>query len=453
MSRSQVPGSIGKLVSSMLETKPISGSLKTKGVKTVTYSLALLLLAWLLLTLFYPPKSQSENLLSPELRELDESLKIARETIDPFVREDFIQREAQRFEKTTDDYKKLMSIRKRSGDILPNTPDGDSLGDWVRWYFDELTPEQRLSVAWDTGLGGIGKAASFAIVFAGFLFLLRLPFRLPWRARQAKHQAWQVVYAAYGQKVSGARIAALEDLRAWRESLASLTLEKEAVLSEINLTDADLTDAKLSHTDLSDAILSGAILSGADLSHAILIDADLSHADLSNAILSGARLSSAILCDAILCGATLSHTIFSRADLCCADLCYTDFKGADLNDAILCDAIFSHAILYGANLSGADLCCADLSGADLSSANLSGANLQEAILLASNLSKSKGLSRDQLTGVNPPLLCAAKLPDGMEDLSDRDCDRLPQALMDRYPDNFKTLDEAKEYMESIQNLK
>ncbi|WP_179228316.1 pentapeptide repeat-containing protein [Leptolyngbya ohadii] len=340
-----------------------------------------------------------------------------------------------------------MSIRKRDGDVLPNTPDGDSLGGWVRWYFDELTPEQRLSVAWSTGLWGIGNVATFAIVFAVLLFLLESPKR----SRQAKYQAWQVVYAAYGQKVSGARIAALEDLRARGESLASLTLEKEAVLSEINLTNADLTDANLSHTDLSDAILCGARLIGANLSSAILIDADLSRTNFSDAILCNARLSSAILCDAVLCGATLSHAIFSRADLCCADLCYTDLSNADLNGAILCDAILSHAILIDADLSSADLNGADLSGTDLSGANLSSANFQEAILLASNLSKSKALSREQLTGFNPPLLCAANLPDGMEDLSDRDCDRLPQVLMDRYPDNFTTLDEAKEYMENTPN--
>ncbi|MEP0914610.1 pentapeptide repeat-containing protein [Leptolyngbya sp. FACHB-711] len=438
-----------KIVSSMLETRLSSGFLRIKGLKVVTSFLALLLLTWLLLTLFYPPKSKPGSPLSPELKELDESLKIARETTDPFIREDFIQREAKRFGKTTDDYKKLMSIRKRDGDILPNAPYGDSLGDWVRWYFDELIPEQRLSVAWGTGLWGIGKVATFAIVFAVLLFLLESPKR----SRQAKYQAWQVVYAAYGQKVSGARIAALEDLRARGESLSSLTLEKEAVLSEINLTDADLTDANLSHTDLSDAILCGARLIGANLSGAILIDADLSRTNLSDAILCNARLSSAILCDAILCGATLSHAILSRADLCCADLCYTDLSGTDLNGAIFCDAILSHAILNDADLSSADLSGVDLSGTDLSGANLSGVNFQEAILLALNLSKSKELSRDQLTGLNPPLLCAANLPDGMKDLSNRDCDRLPQVLMDRYPDNFKTLDEAREYMKNVQNLK
>jgi len=148
--------------------------------------------------------------------------------------------------------------------------------------------------------------------------------------RKAKHyQAWQVVVAAQGQRISGGRIEALEDLNSDGISLMGVDISK-AYLPMLNLEDADLTGANLA----------GAIFWDANLAGAYLTDANLAEANLSGANLAGATL----------------------------------FR-ANLMEAKLYSAILSKANLTGANLSGAKLGSANLTGANFDKANLRGAFL------------------------------------------------------------------------------
>ena len=95
-----------------------------------------------------------------------------------------------------------------------------------------------------------------------------------------------------------------------------------------------------------------------------------------------------------------------------------------------------------------------LRSVDFYKATLNNINLNGTILLNSELNKSKGLDLVQFTGTNPPLLCATSLPSNMKHLSgDRDCDRLPEVLQKKYPDRFKTLEKAKQYVESAQKAR
>ena len=221
---------------------------------------------------------------SRELKELDQSIKAAHTKTDLFVRERFVQQEAKRLGLTSDDYRKLFAIRKKDSDILPDAPAG--LPSKAMWFYQDLSRWQRLLLVWNGGKWLLGGLPNLTILFVGVRFLMEIPRR----EKEAKYQAWQVVHTAYGQRVSGARIAALEDLNDQGEFLGGLTLEDEANLSDIRLRGAKLRDAKLFRADLR-----GAYLEGADLRGAYLEGADLRGANLTNSTLESTVLTSAIL--------------------------------------------------------------------------------------------------------------------------------------------------------------
>ena len=148
--------------------------------------------------------------------------------------------------------------------------------------------------------------------------------------------------------------------------------------------------------------------------------ADLSGADLINANLSGTDLSSANLSGADLINANLSGTNLSGANLR-----YANLSGVNLRYANL-----SSANLKYANLSDADLNCTLLSDANLSDANLSGA-----LLFFVNSREVQNLEPLQLQAQHKPFLCNVALPSYSHQPKvnpNRDCDRIPQLLSDRY---------------------
>ncbi|MBD3887380.1 pentapeptide repeat-containing protein [Phormidium tenue FACHB-886] len=174
-----------------------------------------------------------------------------------------------------------------------------------------------------------------------------------------------------------------------------------------------------------------------------LISADLDGADLDGANLTNADLTDAKLRDASLNGANLTN-----ASLTGAYFYDADFTNANLTNANLTNASLTGADLTGADLTDADLTDANLYTTDINGANPRSANFKGAILLATDLSDSTELEQLQLTNSeNSPLLCNTKLPAELKHLADRDCDRLPQVFLERYPNFFKNLEEAKKYVE------
>jgi hypothetical protein len=155
---------------------------------------------------------------------------------------------------------------------------------------------------------------------------------------------------------------------------------------------------------------------------------------------------------------SLADRIFSReanlssANLPNADLSNAQFPIANLSSANLHSANLSSANLFQANLSGAILSGSDLSDSDLSSANLSSAYLgiadfDGAVLAVTDLRNATDLTPEQLTGDNPPYLCNVALPTNITNIDPkRDCDRLPQVLIDRY--NW-TKEEAEQEVQTI----
>lgn len=205
---------------------------------------------------------------------------------------------------------------------------------------------------------------------------------------------------------------------------------------------------------LTHAYLRGTNLRGADLSHAYLLNADICYADLRGASLTHALLARALFGHTDLSGADLSHANLGGAISDSANL-----RRADLNCAQFMSAQLISADFRGANLSGADLRFAKLQDADLTDANLISVDLEDAklsraILLRVDLSslrpgivRPSTLTQEQLEGEDPPLLCKVKLPYGIEVDPNRDCKNLPKVLLERYPEEFKTLEEAQAYVD------
>ncbi len=105
--------------------------------------------------------------------------------------------------------------------------------------------------------------------------------------------------------------------------------------------------------------------------------------------------------------------------------------------------------LVAADLSSADLRSANLRDANLSSAFLRYADLRYALFLATDLRTTKELTKKQLEGENPPVICNSPLPEGIEieGGKDRDCDKLAAILHERYSWEFSSLEEAEQYLE------
>lgn len=233
----------------------------------------------------------------------------------------------------------------------------------------------------------------------------------------------------------------------------------KADLQGADLISAHLNGAHLTNTELSHAHLSGADLSGAHLNDACLTSADLSDANLSRANLSGANLSGARLSGADLSGANLSRVNLSGAHLSSANLSNANLSNANLSRADLSRTRLNRANLSGANLSHAHLSHADLSDAYFNGVNLIGArlrntNLNRAILFGVDLSRAEELTQQQLLKEdreNSPLLCHVDLPPGISVSRDRDCNRLPEVLHKRYPERFKTIQDAVEFVKKTKN--
>ena len=252
-----------------------------------------------------------------------------------------------------------------------------------------------------------------------------------------------------------------------------------ADLSNTNLSNADLSNADLSNTNFIGTIISdttqldskwrlahtlvneggvGRDLTNADLSSTNLSNTDLSNADLSNADLRNADLRNANLSRTIISDTTqldskwrLVHTLVNEGgvgrDLRDADLRDADLRNADLRNADLSDANLRGANLSNVNLHGAYLRNTYLRNADLRNTNLSDADLNSSILFSTNLGNSKNLTVEQLTGNDPPFLCKSVLPDHITDAGidpNRDCDKLPQVLSDRFD---MSLEYAQQFVE------
>lgn len=158
-------------------------------------------------------------------------------------------------------------------------------------------------------------------------------------------------------------------------------------------------------------ILRGQDLKGANLERADLSESDLSNIDLKDAMLQETMLARARIWDADLRGAQLIKTLGSRADFSRANLEganltksemsravleETNLRSANLTKAELSRAHFARADLTDANFTFANIARADFTGATLEGVNFSGAYTYLMRVEGVDLSKTQGLSQEQL---------------------------------------------------------
>ena len=259
--------------------------------------------------------------------------------------------------KITDSYQKFQgqSFIQRLGEVLKGILEKFIDNFWAQpaWLVASVSAVLFIIIyvaADDNSLVGeiVQSVDALSMVVALILFIKEAPDR----RKQFHYQAWSIVDAAHGVKVSYARILALQDLNEDGVSLRGVDAIG-AELIDINLLRANLSETKLSEADLSNANLSHANLNNANLSQAKLSGANLSDANLSFARLSQVNLSSANL---------------SGANLICADLSNANMSGVNLTNASLSGTNLNSAYLSGANLKGAKVSISDLSGALLTGA-------------------------------------------------------------------------------------
>lgn len=183
-------------------------------------------------------------------------------------------------------------------------------------------------------------------IFVGLVLLIK---EYPERKKEFHYQAWSLIDAAKGNKISYARFLALQDLNQDGVALKGLDLVG-AELEGIELDRVDFKDANLRTANLTNAKLYKGNCSRADLSKANLSGVDLRQSDLSFANLSRSNLSSADL---------------SKANLVCADLSNANLSGVNLSKANLSGVKFQGAYLSGANLKDAQVIISDLKTAYL----------------------------------------------------------------------------------------
>lgn len=205
----------------------------------------------------------------------------------------------------------------------------------------------------------------------------------------------------------------------------------------------DLSQTYLVRANLDRANLQAANLRSTDLQWASLGGTNLRKANLRSTDLRWANLHSANLQAANLWGANFLRANLDSADLQGADLLDAKLSGAGLDSTNLQQARLGRSQLQKANLRSANLQGADLWDANLLRADLHSANLQGAILLVTDLRGTEGLTQPQLEGGEPLLLCHVALSKAIKVNPNRDCHRLPQELVKRYPDLFPTLKDAK----------
>lgn len=203
----------------------------------------------------------------------------------------------------------------------------------------------------DSQLGHVLDGSKAIAIVVGLALFVK---ESPDRKKQFHYQAWSVIDAAHGVKVSYARIIALQDLNGDRVPLRGL-----------DAPGAELIEIQLAKVDLSQSNLDAADLSNADLEHA-----NLSKANLHQTKLSGANLRHSNFSFAQLMQANLSSADLSSANLLCADLSSANLSGTNLRNANLSGATLKGTYLVGANLEGARVDKSDLEAAFLKGATM-----------------------------------------------------------------------------------
>ena len=271
----------------------------------------------------------------PTIDELRDSFNRVYQGPDRLQREYDLVMEAELLGVPLDTYRQLYELRWEEA-IAPYPRPKKwwcAPGDWGKWIW-HLPLKKKIAL----GRKGVVKLVQSGVIVTVALSLGRYVWEAPKREKLAHYEAWQMINSATGQKTSGGRIDALQDL-----------VKDKVSLQGLNTSGANLEGIKLQNADLRNANFHNAIL--------------------RNANLIGASLRNAVFDDVVAYNNKVSLGLF-HGNYLEASLHVTDLRGAKLRGADLRGAIFGDAELRGADLRGAVL-----SGADFTNTNLVEANL------------------------------------------------------------------------------
>ncbi|MEM9216832.1 MAG: caspase family protein [Cyanobacteria bacterium P01_F01_bin.150] len=138
--------------------------------------------------------------------------------------------------------------------------------------------------------------------------------------------------------------------------------------------------------------------------------------------------------------------VFLKTDLAGLSLRNTDLSNADLSNSDLSEVDLRNTIFDNANLTNALFIKAQLTGS-----SFRGTNLSNVIFLATDLRNTQNLNPNQFQGKAAPFLCNTMLPENISGLdSNKDCERLPQLLKERY--TFLSLEDLEQVVDEASEI-
>lgn len=162
----------------------------------------------------------------------------------------------------------------------------------------------------------------------------------PKRQQQDHYQAWEIINSANGQKASGGRIEALEELNKDGVKLWKL------VVDEADLSGIKLVKGQLANTSFKNATLGCTVVEKKEKC-STMRNANLYKAQFQNAHLSKIDFQETNLIDANFKKAHLEQAKFQKAHLYKANLEEAKIKGANFQGANLENTKFKDAIMCG----------------------------------------------------------------------------------------------------------
>jgi uncharacterized protein YjbI with pentapeptide repeats len=287
-------------------------------------------------------KSQPEV---PEVKELRKKFLVITEISDPLTREyqfALLEKEAEKAGLSAESYRRLFETYLQNKEHIHQYPQKWwSLVQWVNWFLN-FPKNVKLRLLKTVLLTSLEKGVLISLALTLFKYFQEAPKR----QQQDHYQAWEIINSANGQKASGGRIEALEELNKDGVKLWKL------VVDEADLSGIKLVEGQLANTSFKNATLGCTVVEKKEKC-STMRNANLYKAQFQNAHLSKIDFRETTLIDANLQKAYLEQATFQNASLYKANLEEAkikgaNFQGADLEntkfkDAIICDDVFDQA--------------------------------------------------------------------------------------------------------------
>jgi hypothetical protein len=242
---------------------------------------------------------------------------------DPLTREyqfALLEKEAEKAGLSAESYRRLFETYLRDHKFIPQyPPKWYVFKEWVEWSskFPKAVLFKKILIT------TLEKGVLISLISG----VLKFYWEAPQREKQREFQAWEIINGAKGQRGSGGRIEALEELNKNQVSLRYVILD-EADLSGINLNNALLSNASFKSAQLTcvtrdDGTRECTKIRNSNLSYSNLQKVNLFDADFQKSKFRYAKMQ----------GAKLRNTKLQGADFEKAELQNATFPGADLESA------------------------------------------------------------------------------------------------------------------------